>query len=165
MFRFAIAALGAAVCFIAPATAQTFTHTVNGQHHSHDITTYTTSGDCCQHTSCGQTHTTHSYTQPTTRTYTRSYTSAPTVTRTYTQPVQTTRIVQTYAQAPRIVYVQPSYHAPAPRIVSHNDRAQPYAHYDRNWKSRTHVNANRHHTRRLKRSRHHNRHGYRGHRH
>lgn len=161
MFRFAIAALGAAVCFIAPATAQTFTHTVNGQHHSHDITTYTTHGDCCQH-SCGQTHashTTRTYTEPTTRTYTRTYSSAPTVTRTYTQPVQTHRVVQTYAPAPRTVYVQPRHYAPAPRIVYHNDRAQPYAHYDRRWKSRTQANSGRYH----KRHRHNHRrsHGYR----
>lgn len=148
MLKFAIAALGAAVCFIAPASAQTFTHTVNGQQHAHNISTYTTHGTCCQHTTCGQSHnhghTAHTYTQPTTRTYTtRTYSTAPTVTHTYTRPPATTHYVRPAAPQ-RIVTYPAQVHTP-PRIIYHNDRAQPYAHYDSGWKHRTHGAHRGHH--------------------
>lgn len=153
MIRKLIAAAGIATALALPGAAQTFTHTINGVTHTHDITTYETVGTCCvqvqtcgcshtttvhrPHTStCGTTTRTYSH-APTTRTYTRSYTSAPvtrTYTRTYTQPapVMTRRV---YVAPPRTSEL--SYHPDYYRPTYHDDRDEPYAHYDRKWKSRT----------------------------
>ena len=152
-----VLALGAALGLAAPASAQTFTHTVNGHTHSHDITTYQTVGTCCvtQHTCTGghdhnHTHTTHAPTQ-----YTHTVTSAPVRTvRTYSVPAPVTTVTRHVYVQPAPVYVHrpaPVYiHTPAPRpvyqtysVARHDDRDRAWAHYDRGWKSRT--NNRRHH--------------------
>ncbi|MEL7231439.1 MAG: hypothetical protein AAGJ85_02890 [Pseudomonadota bacterium] len=156
MIRKLIAGAGIAAALALPSAAQTFTHTIDGVTHTHDITIYQTVGTCCvevqtcgcatpttvihdpQTSACGSSAT-RTYTHaPATRTYTRTYTHAP-VTRTYTR---------TYTQAPTVtrrVYVEPprtadlSFHPDRSGPIYHNDRAEPYAHYDRRWKRRTRV--------------------------
>ncbi|MEO1643072.1 MAG: hypothetical protein AAFR74_07020 [Pseudomonadota bacterium] len=157
MIRKLIAAAGLAAAITLPGAAQTFTHTIDGVTHTHDITTYRTVGTCCievQTCGCATTSTVvhHPSTATCGTTVSRSYTYAPTTKRTHTRsysgpPVART-YTRTYTQAPTVthrVYVQPSQSAELSflpdtyRPVYHNDRAEPYAHYDRRWKRRTRV--------------------------
>lgn len=68
-----------------------------------------------------------------TRTYTRTYVHPHTTTRTYTRTVPAAVTHTTYP-GQHIV----NYPAQVPHYnVQHTDRDKPWAHYDRNWKSRT----------------------------
>jgi hypothetical protein len=156
MIRKLLAASGFVAALALPGAAQTFTHTIDGVTHTHDITVYKTYGTCCLQTSCctqaysscghytpsyhydhhghgysyhsGHATTTRTYTHaPVTRTYTRTYTHAPTTVRTYTR---------SYTSAPTVtrrVYVeQPrtealSYH-PHPCTHHYTERHKPCAH-------------------------------------
>jgi len=162
MIRKLLAALSITAALALPGAAQTFTHTINGVTHTHDTTTYRTVGTCCVHT-CGCSGTTVSTHHPhtstcgtTTRTYTHAPTQTRTYTRTYTHAPVTRSYTRTYTSAPTVtrrVYVapprqvEPTYHYEDYRPVYHNDRAQPYAHYDLKWKSRTrgYARGYRHH--------------------
>ncbi len=159
MFRLALVALGAALFSSAPALAQSFSHSHGtshghgGNYHSHDTTAYTITGTCCELQGCAKSHaghtshsghsshtrhtghsahTAHRHAPVTTRTYTRTYSQAPAVTRTYTRT------------APRRVYVQPAAPYPRDTASNHTDRAEPWAHYDQRWKSRTSTRRHRH---------------------
>lgn len=160
MIRKLLTAFGIAAALALPGAAQTFTHTINGVPHTHDTTTYRTVGTCCAQT-YGCSSTTSSVHAP--RTTTRTYTSAPTTTRTYKRTYTQAPVTRTYSHAPvtrtytsapvvtRRVYVTPprtaavSYHPGYYRPRYHDDRAQPYAHYDRKWKSRTRGSSRGHH--------------------
>ncbi|MEM1390863.1 MAG: hypothetical protein AAGG45_07260 [Pseudomonadota bacterium] len=104
MIQKLLASIGVVAALALPSAAQTFTHTINGVTHKHDITMYKTVGTCCvkvqrchcstpktvvhhaQPPKCGTTVTYgHTHIPVHTQTYTRTYTHGP-VTRTYTQP-------------------------------------------------------------------------------
>lgn len=131
MIRPLIAALGLAAAIALPGAAQTFTHTIDGRTHTHDITQYRTVGTCCVET-CGSTTRTYTH-APVTRTYTRTYTHAP-VTRTYTYAPQPVIQRQVYVEHRPVA---PLSYQPGYTVYYHDDRDRPYAHYDSKWKSRT----------------------------
>ncbi|MEL8055640.1 MAG: hypothetical protein AAGK66_05780 [Pseudomonadota bacterium] len=153
MIRKLLAAAGIAAAFALPGAAQTFTHTVHGVTHTHDITTYRTVGTCCiqvQTCGCATGHVSHHpHTSNCGSTVTRHYTHAPTTSRVYTSHYSTAPVTRTYTRTythtepPRRIYVEPApvhpvYEAPSSYNVQRSyDRAEPYANYDRRWKSRT----------------------------
>lgn len=160
MIKFLLAGLASALCFSAPAFAQTFSHAHGAKgYHSHDITTYRSSGDCC----CCNTHRSSELlgsTHHTTRTYVRRYTHPTVERKTYTRvvhPHSSHHYSGHHHHDHRTIVHRETHEHPHKHVMTHDerrerdyaragdghsDRTHAWAHYDRKWRSRT--NAKRH---------------------
>ena len=161
MIKHILAGLISALCLSAPVFAQTFSHTHDTKgYHSHDITTYRTTGTCC---CCCNTHTSSELlgsAHHTTRTYVRRYTHPTVERKTYTRVVHPHssrnysghHYSKLHHHADHHVVHRQHHKHPHKHVMTHDerrerdyaraseghsDRTHAWAHYDRKWRSRT----------------------------